>query len=59
MRQSEPVRSKCILQYYLVAEKNSTYFTEIAMNANKIPNRLRFIRSGNFRSLTWLYMAFL
>lgn len=59
MRKSEPVRSKCILQHYLVTEKNPTCFSEIAMNTNKIPIRLRFLRSGNFRSLTRLHMAFL
>lgn len=47
MRQSEPVRSKCILQHYSAAEKNPTYFTGITMNTNKIPISSRFLRSGN------------
>lgn len=40
-------------------KKNPTYFSEIAMNTNKITIRLRFLRSGNFRSLTQLHIAFL
>lgn len=59
MRQSEPVRSKCILQHYSAAEKNPTYFTGITMNTNKIPISSRFLRSGNVRSLKLLQMAFL